>query len=75
MSVLDLYSQVASLFHSAPDLLEEFKQFLPELAIQAESTPGQLMDGTSAGHPLANDPSNVDEGRVEDATPGELSAS
>ncbi|KAL2271241.1 hypothetical protein VTJ83DRAFT_612 [Remersonia thermophila] len=35
--IQDVYSQVTSLFHTAPDLLEDFKQFLPESAAQARS--------------------------------------
>jgi paired amphipathic helix protein Sin3a len=36
-----VYAQVTTLFHTAPDLLEDFKQFLPESAGQAKSTPGR----------------------------------
>lgn len=32
--IQDVYSQVTTLFHAAPDLLEDFKQFLPESAAQ-----------------------------------------
>ncbi|KAK5663762.1 hypothetical protein OQA88_4193 [Cercophora sp. LCS_1] len=35
--IQDVYSQVTTLFHSAPDLLEDFKQFLPESAAQTRS--------------------------------------
>ncbi|RMZ91337.1 hypothetical protein DV736_g1446, partial [Chaetothyriales sp. CBS 134916] len=35
--IQDVYGQVTSLFHTAPDLLEDFKQFLPETAAQAKS--------------------------------------
>ncbi|KAL7273296.1 Transcriptional regulatory protein sin3 [Rhizina undulata] len=35
--IQDVYSQVTQLFHSAPDLLEDFKQFLPESAAQARA--------------------------------------
>ncbi|SPQ18333.1 7f40f6cf-cb5a-48eb-956d-18c86878a74f [Thermothielavioides terrestris] len=35
--IQDVYSQVTSLFHTAPDLLEDFKQFLPESAAQTRS--------------------------------------
>jgi len=34
--IQDVYSQVTQLFSSAPDLLEDFKQFLPEPAAQAK---------------------------------------
>ncbi|KAF2459835.1 hypothetical protein BDY21DRAFT_336623 [Lineolata rhizophorae] len=35
--IQDVYSQVTLLFSSAPDLLEDFKQFLPESAAQAKA--------------------------------------
>lgn len=35
--IQDVYSQVTQLFISAPDLLEDFKQFLPESAAQAKA--------------------------------------
>ena len=34
----DVYAQVTSLFAAAPDLLQDFKQFLPESAAQAKAT-------------------------------------
>ncbi|KAI9680103.1 MAG: Transcriptional regulatory protein sin3 [Caeruleum heppii] len=34
--IQDVYAQVTHLFNSAPDLLEDFKQFLPETAAQAK---------------------------------------
>lgn len=43
--IQDVYSQVTTLFHSAPDLLEDFKQFLPESAAQTRSA-GQRPDET-----------------------------
>ncbi|KOS21498.1 Transcriptional regulatory protein SIN3 [Escovopsis weberi] len=39
--IQDVYAQVTTLFNSAPDLLEDFKQFLPESAGQAKTTPGR----------------------------------
>ena len=33
----DVYAQVTDLFNAAPDLLEDFKQFLPESAAQAKA--------------------------------------
>lgn len=44
--IQEVYAQVTTLFHTAPDLLEDFKQFLPESAGQAKSTPGR--DGGDA---------------------------
>ncbi|KAI9714226.1 MAG: hypothetical protein M1812_006447 [Candelaria pacifica] len=35
--IQDVYAQVTHLFNSAPDLLEDFKQFLPESAAQAKA--------------------------------------
>lgn len=34
--IQEVYSQVTRLFNGAPDLLEDFKQFLPESAAQAK---------------------------------------
>jgi len=45
--IQDVYSQVTSLFHTAPDLLEDFKQFLPESAAQARSV-GQRVEESMA---------------------------
>ena len=35
--IQDVYAQVTQLFNAAPDLLEDFKQFLPESAAQAKA--------------------------------------
>lgn len=35
--IQDVYTQVTQLFNSAPDLLEDFKQFLPESAAHAKN--------------------------------------
>ena len=35
--IQDVYGQVTTLFSTAPDLLEDFKQFLPESAAQAKA--------------------------------------
>ncbi|KAF3086068.1 Transcriptional regulatory protein sin3 [Orbilia oligospora] len=37
--IQEVYSQVTQLFNAAPDLLEDFKQFLPESAAQARQKP------------------------------------
>ncbi|KND91067.1 Transcriptional regulatory protein SIN3 [Tolypocladium ophioglossoides CBS 100239] len=47
--IQDVYAQVTTLFNSAPDLLEDFKQFLPESAGQAKATPGRMEDGAPSG--------------------------
>lgn len=47
--IQDVYAQVTSLFHEAPDLLESFKQFLPESAGQAnKDTPNRAVDAAAA---------------------------
>ncbi|KAK4451591.1 hypothetical protein QBC34DRAFT_436280 [Podospora aff. communis PSN243] len=43
--IQDVYSQVTTLFHTAPDLLEDFKQFLPESAAQTRSGGSRPEDG------------------------------
>ncbi|EJT80972.1 hypothetical protein GGTG_00962 [Gaeumannomyces tritici R3-111a-1] len=50
--IQDVYAQVTTLFHTAPDLLEDFKQFLPESAAQARTVAGQRHadDGTLLNH-------------------------
>ena len=35
--IQDVHAQVTKLFHSTPDLLEDFNQFLPESALQARA--------------------------------------
>lgn len=44
-----MYSQVTTLFHTAPDLLEDFKQFLPESAAHARAVEARLEDGVNLG--------------------------
>jgi paired amphipathic helix protein Sin3a len=62
--IQDVYAQVTTLFNSAPDLLEDFKQFLPESAAHAkqqaaarlaeESVPISNMRGDSMGLPQSS---------------------
>ncbi|KXH67828.1 histone deacetylase interacting [Colletotrichum salicis] len=48
--IQDVYAQVTTLFHTAPDLLEDFKQFLPESAGQGgKGTPGRPGDELPPG--------------------------
>lgn len=54
--IQDVYAQVTTLFNSAPDLLEDFKQFLPETAGQAKATPGRAEDGLPLGQSLTPQP-------------------
>ncbi|KID84690.1 Histone deacetylase interacting [Metarhizium guizhouense ARSEF 977] len=47
--IQDVYAQVTTLFNAAPDLLEDFKQFLPESAGQAKATPGRADESAPTG--------------------------
>jgi paired amphipathic helix protein Sin3a len=54
----DVYAQVTQLFRDAPDLLEDFKQFLPEsaahakqLAAQARASDEAIMNSNVRGEP------------------------
>ncbi|KAM3555249.1 hypothetical protein MY1884_005700 [Beauveria asiatica] len=47
--IQDVYAQVTTLFNAAPDLLEDFKQFLPETAGQAKAAAGRVEDGMAGG--------------------------
>ncbi|KAL8919161.1 MAG: hypothetical protein Q9208_006921 [Pyrenodesmia sp. 3 TL-2023] len=55
--IQDVYAQVTQLFSSAPDLLEDFKQFLPESAAQAKAQ--------AAARQAAEDPQNISDVRGE----------
>jgi paired amphipathic helix protein Sin3a len=50
--IQDVYAQVTTLFNTAPDLLEDFKQFLPESAAQAKAAAKAAEDAAAMG--LAN---------------------
>lgn len=52
-----MYAQVTQLFSAAPDLLEDFKQFLPESAAQAKAQ--------AAARQAAEDPQNISNVRGE----------
>lgn len=63
--IQDVYAQVTTLFHTAPDLLEDFKQFLPESAAQTrpggqrpdEGAPMSVTTPTpQPGHPVRDGP-------------------
>ncbi|RDA91533.1 hypothetical protein CP533_4355 [Ophiocordyceps camponoti-saundersi (nom. inval.)] len=59
--IQDVYAQVMALFNSAPDLLEDFKQFLPESAGRAKAAQGRLEDAIALPGPsLTPQPSNRD---------------
>lgn len=55
--IQDVYFQVTELFSSAPDLLEDFKQFLPESAAQAKAQ--------AAARQAAEDPQIISNVRGE----------
>ncbi|KAK6538018.1 Transcriptional regulatory protein sin3 [Orbilia ellipsospora] len=57
--IQEVYSQVTQLFNAAPDLLEDFKQFLPESAATARQKPDEHMrdlNGISAALPGGRGP-------------------
>ena len=65
-----MYAQVTSLFHTAPDLLEDFKQFLPETAANAKT---QAAARVAANEEMSNVRSDAEYAasglRGGDATP------
>lgn len=50
----DVYAQVTSLFSGAPDLLEDFKQFLPESAAPHRAAQAQAARMTDEAAPTSN---------------------
>ncbi len=46
--IQDVYAQVTTLFGTAPDLLEDFKQFLPESAAQAKAAAAKAAEDAAA---------------------------
>ena len=52
--IQDVYAQVTQLFSSAPDLLEDFKQFLPESAAQAKAQAAAAKQATEDATMLSN---------------------
>lgn len=59
--IQDVYAQVTQLFSSAPDLLEDFKQFLPESAAQAKAQAAarQATEDAATLNNLRGDPSYI----------------
>jgi paired amphipathic helix protein Sin3a len=49
-----VYAQVTSLFKAAPDLLEDFKQFLPESAAQAKAAAAAKLASDGDAVPTSN---------------------
>lgn len=58
--IQDVYAQVTTLFNSAPDLLEDFKQFLPESAGQAKAAQERIDDVLPPGPSHTRQPGNRD---------------
>lgn len=59
--IQDVYAQVTQLFSSAPDLLEDFKQFLPESAAHAKAqaqaqAAAKLAEDTTMSSSIRNEP-------------------
>ncbi|KAK2732401.1 Transcriptional regulatory protein sin3 [Onygenales sp. PD_40] len=52
--IQDVYAQVTVLFNSAPDLLEDFKQFLPESAAQAKAQAAAARQAAEDATPISN---------------------
>lgn len=75
LRIAEVYTQVTALFHDAPDLLDDFKQFLPDMTQQRPmemsndnvrlppvgsfAPPAALGNATSQGHMSAGIPSLV----------------
>ena len=52
--IQDVYAQVTQLFNTAPDLLEDFKQFLPESAAAAKAQAAARASGIAEELPTSN---------------------
>ncbi|KAL1879588.1 Transcriptional regulatory protein sin3 [Paecilomyces lecythidis] len=52
--IQDVYAQVTQLFNTAPDLLEDFKQFLPESAAQAKQQAQAARQAAEDAAPVSN---------------------
>lgn len=52
--IQDVYAQVTQLFNTAPDLLEDFKQFLPESAAQAKQQAQAARQAAEEAAPVSN---------------------
>jgi paired amphipathic helix protein Sin3a len=49
--IQDVYAQVTDLFKAAPDLIEDFEQFLPESAAQAKAQQNLARQGMNPNIP------------------------
>ncbi|KAM0788132.1 hypothetical protein ACM66B_001297 [Microbotryomycetes sp. NB124-2] len=55
-AIQDVYAQVTQLFHGAPDLLDEFKQFLPDTSGEAAQDAAPNVAQTLSGRALKRAP-------------------
>jgi paired amphipathic helix protein Sin3a len=67
--IQDVYAQVTHLFSSAHDLLEDFKQFLPESAAQAKQQAAEAAERTAALAGAINTPQTSHGARSETKMP------
>ncbi|KAK2758744.1 Transcriptional regulatory protein sin3 [Arachnomyces sp. PD_36] len=66
--IQDVYGQVTQLFNTAPDLLEDFKQFLPESAAQAKAQAAaarQAMEDATAVSNVRGEPGYSNSGMAQ----------
>ena len=70
--IQDVYTQVTHLFNSAPDLLEDFKQFLPESAAHAkeQAAAKQAAEDAAILSNVRGDSGYMRDGQVQQQTPG-----
>lgn len=66
--IQDVYAQVTTLFNTAPDLLEDFKQFLPESAAQAKAAAKAAEDAAALAG-VAQTPQPMHPARVDQKLP------
>jgi paired amphipathic helix protein Sin3a len=67
--IQDVYAQVTQLFNSAPDLLEDFKQFLPETAAQAKAQANARVAMTEETSNIRGEPGHASAGLSQAQTP------
>ncbi|KAI9741094.1 MAG: Transcriptional regulatory protein sin3 [Cirrosporium novae-zelandiae] len=69
--IQDVYAQVVNLFGGAPDLLEDFKQFLPESAAHAKAAAAaRAAEEAAVSNNIRTEPVSGTMGQVQ--TPGKL---
>lgn len=67
--IQDVYGQVTHLFNSAPDLLEDFKQFLPETAAHARAQANARAAGSDENVTVRNEASLIVSQQPQALTP------